>query len=512
MDRRISLYISLIFIFLLYVAFYYSKEIILFRDHSIIFDGSLRLLRGYKIYEDFGVPVGPVTFLFFAFLFKLFGVSWYVFQGAQLVQNAIMFTVIIRIYEQAKFSNKEVLLYSAGSLILFLNFYTLPWYNHTAVFFGFLAILFFLQKRSLSLFISGIFLGLSLLSKQDIGLIFTGIVLSGVIFETYIDVDLKALFLRKFTFLILGVLLGIVSIAYYEQGMIYWLNPGNYDYSSKLTSLLTDTINFQTLFGFVIAIISISRRELTLFLASTILIGSGITKLTSGMPLSHFYFVPFIPFIYKFISQIRGNLYKYLLLACIFVVILNPLARAIFSFENLIYDYPEVSAINHRKIVNHKPIINLGECIPILSNSYSPKGICRMAELMDELGMGFKRKIKVINISEFAALYEDYKFMPIKGFPLWFHENISIPEALESKIIDSINQEEPDLIILQPIMGAGFLPFISNLKSILDSDSSRYTVHEILEEMPASITFTEKDKAMLDAYIYKKKDIIKHKP
>ena len=65
------------------------RKIIFFRDYAIIFEGAFRLSLGQIPFNDFGIPMGPISLMIPAVFFKLFGVNWWVFQSSQIFINAL---------------------------------------------------------------------------------------------------------------------------------------------------------------------------------------------------------------------------------------------------------------------------------------------------------------------------------------------------------------------------------------------------------------------------------------
>ncbi|MBF0386682.1 MAG: glycosyltransferase family 39 protein [Candidatus Omnitrophica bacterium] len=152
-------------------------------DQSIFFDGAYRILCGQIPFKDFSSTVGPITFWLHAIPFKLFGVSYFSYLlGAAVINSlaALIVVAILRLF----FPRRPFLSYLGGVLtaICFYPPFGTPCYEQSAMFFVLLTILLLVlvifDKRlnpvagySL-LFIAGIFMTASFLSKQNIGFIY----------------------------------------------------------------------------------------------------------------------------------------------------------------------------------------------------------------------------------------------------------------------------------------------------------------------------------------------------
>ncbi len=162
---------SIVFSGLLLVVFY-QRQIVLFRDYSIIWDGATRMLAGQSAFEDFGMPTGPVVlWIPYAFM-HLFGVDWEVFQASQLFLNALTIINVIFLLQKLEIRKFVISLSLLFLVIFYLIFISHPWYNTTAlllVLFSFNLLL--SSNLFLKTFLSGVITGLCFFTKQDFGLL-----------------------------------------------------------------------------------------------------------------------------------------------------------------------------------------------------------------------------------------------------------------------------------------------------------------------------------------------------
>ena len=100
-----SLKYNAIFIFVLINLlglFFLTRDFIYFRDYAIIFDGASRIVQGGKPYTDFGLPVGPTTFLLTAIFFNVLNGEWISLFVTQYFINIIMLLSVFGLYKKLK--------------------------------------------------------------------------------------------------------------------------------------------------------------------------------------------------------------------------------------------------------------------------------------------------------------------------------------------------------------------------------------------------------------------------
>jgi hypothetical protein len=156
-------------------------------DQSIVFDGGYRVYLGQIIYKDFVIGVGPVVFWLQGFFFRIFGVNYTSYVLLAAIQNAVATLLVIFLIRRL-FPGKKTASY-LGGLITAVWFYApmgTTYYDTT----GALLVLFsvFLSthcvisslsanepgsrpasKNAFLMLLSGVFLGLAFLTKQNIG-------------------------------------------------------------------------------------------------------------------------------------------------------------------------------------------------------------------------------------------------------------------------------------------------------------------------------------------------------
>ena len=168
-------------------------------------------------------------------------------------------------------------------------------------------------------------------------------------------------------------------------------------FSARKQYLINAALSWQFYIGLILLFGYIGRSTGKVFCACVYL-SSVISSHTSGMPLSHFYFTPFIvPFIYDAFKSPTVKTFS-LLIVC-FLTLHNPLARTLFLLENYLLSMPEVSAINHRKISNGEDLIEMSGCDPVFTNVHGRINCAYLNRPLD--GMGHRYK-SIVNYTELS--------------------------------------------------------------------------------------------------------------
>lgn len=207
----------------------------------MIFDGAWRLLQGQVPYRDVLFPFGPIAFVIQALFFRVFGVSFSATVLSAAVLNAVAGLLVIRIV-RLLLPGQRVTALMAGlvtSCWFQAPFGTL-WFDQTAFFFGLAGLLTVLEGERLVgthsyclHALAGIFAALSVLSKQNAGLLFLP-VLAGAVVVAHVRQPLAAL--ARLAAQLGGLLVGIALF-------LLWLwifsDPGQYlHYSVAITRSL----------------------------------------------------------------------------------------------------------------------------------------------------------------------------------------------------------------------------------------------------------------------------------
>jgi hypothetical protein len=165
-----------------------------FEDLSIAIDGGFRLLKGQLPFVDFMSPFGPVLYLQQALFFALLGVSYQAFLAHAVVINLAAVFIIYLIFRPI---DRMTALFAA-SLTGFWFYPPVgaPYVDNTTIFWALVSIYFVFRslqdKRETTwLILSGLVVGLAILTKQNLG----GLAALGILaFIYYEKRQLRSLF------------------------------------------------------------------------------------------------------------------------------------------------------------------------------------------------------------------------------------------------------------------------------------------------------------------------------
>ena len=163
--------IVLLALFPVFLSFPYRVNVFL------SWEGAYRISEGQLPFRDFGIPLGGMYWVVPAIFFKILGAQVITLVKAQAFINIISglaFRSILKsldVLPPVKFAS--VLLYCIS--FSFFNFW--PWYNHTVLVYGFIAIAFLLKaifsvasgKRWMYVVLAAMFTFFSFFTKQDGG-------------------------------------------------------------------------------------------------------------------------------------------------------------------------------------------------------------------------------------------------------------------------------------------------------------------------------------------------------
>ncbi len=437
-----------------------------FRDYSITFEGAYRLALGQIPYKDFGSPVGPVSFLIPAVFFKLFGASLQVFQIAQLFTNFIHLVLLVFIFQKLAL---PVRLQFASMLLFgfaYLIFLTHPWYNSTGFLSLELVILLSLYQKKLWILINGMLCAASILTKQDFGVvsIFNASVIYLLVDASGSTLRLRShfseLFSRAFfyqlltTFSIfiagLGIGLSLFILCTSPADFFYWFNYGQEPHHPRSPSFRSLTQNSYGLINLIAIFFCWKFKRVNLLIAALIIFSASLTRQTSGLGFTHYYYVLALPIVlyeiylcpwkYKFIA---------LLLALVFSVQLlkKPLRDTYFVMESMVLHQPEHFFFDYRE--NSQPLMKFPADFVALNQESVPQETIEGIQAIKAYVAQFNGTPKVLNLSELTPIYAELKVAPPKHLPLWFHTNFSLfPREIE-QLNQSFENADYDVIILQ---------------------------------------------------------------
>jgi hypothetical protein len=464
---NIKLHGVVLVLYLLLLLFFFQRNILFWRDYSIIYEGAYRIAQGQIPFNDFGLPVGPMSLVIPAVFFKIFEPTWYILQISQLFQNGLILLFFLNILLKIT-KDINTIIFNLMSLTLFyLILLTNPWYNTTALICLLVSVSLFLSKNSVSIAISGLFCALSILSKQDYGglNIFVIFVINTFIEKAdnqfvlsipkSIGCLIKRIIGRDFILFILMTvftLIGIISLFHFDK-FSYWFNYGQFPHNARTPSIEL-LINKRLILSLVSFYLSIKYKNIYFLVASLFIFTAAIVSFTSGLKFTSYFDVVFYPgIIIQLLKQSRPVL-NVVNGAVVFLVLYNlilPSKFALLSLEAAIrhkvesgyfYDYREVGP----------DVESFPESLRYFKNSFGPRETVRAIEKLKEYVAGNfsnSREVKILNLSELTPIYAELDTIPPLDTPLWYDTTVSFFEKEQADIVTRIKKSEFDVLLIQ---------------------------------------------------------------
>jgi len=440
------------FFFIALVEYQFSlREYFFFRDHAIIWDSVFKLNGDLKIYSDFGVPTGPITYYLSFFLVKIFGLSGYGFHLVQLFQSYFLVLFSIMIIWKLQHNIFVALVSGLVCSFFYVNLLWFPWYNTTAVLFLFSAVYLYFINFKFKQFVIGIFISMSFLSKQDIGLLAFLILLSINFYDNFIVGKTLKKFLLQSTEVLIGFLLSFLLIFIWIdfEKFIYWFNMGQ-DYQ---TSRFSDVLNIFRkpgiyFFAFFIYL-ALKKNNRNIFLYSLFILSSSISTVTSGLSEHHFYYLFTIPpLIYELKKELDSEKIFYLISTFGFLTLLFPISRQYFIYQNIFLKKHDHYAFSHKKL-NTKNV-DISKCLPDFKYISIPTDLCRLINDISRIKTFIKKPSNnILNFSEFNGISKFVNMQNLTGQPLWYHDGVTFFSNEKQKLEEQILSGIFDIIVLQ---------------------------------------------------------------
>ncbi len=450
---------SIVFSGLLLVVFY-QRQIVLFRDYSIIWDGATRMLAGQSAFEDFGMPTGPVVlWIPYAFM-HLFGVDWEVFQASQLFLNALTIINVIFLLQKLEIRKFVISLSLLFLVIFYLIFISHPWYNTTAlllVLFSFNLLL--SSNLFFKTFLSGVITGLCFFTKQDFGLLLFLSSLAILIFDFYHEKRKFKILAMHFSLYCIGVssvILGFVYL-YTPEYFSYWFNYGQAPHTSRighLRNLVYPIVSPAFVFGLFLIGSSFFYKLRSFLVFGLVFCMGATTIVTSGLYFSHFYTLWTLPpILYLTFTNSRLFQHRSLCIVLSLLVCVPVIKHTAWISENILGNQHEHWIFNKRHLNPMQNIVNYSECSKVLKNIYGPEDICRLIrDLKSRINSGeIPKGGRILNMTELTPLTIELGFSPPRLHPLWYHGGISLFLREKEIITKQVINSEFDIVLIQGI-------------------------------------------------------------
>ena len=492
------------------------RSFVYFRDYSILFEGSYRVYLGQIPFRDFGLPLGPGSFLVPAFFFKILGVNWNSLLLAQQFQNCLLLFVLGKLLIQMNVDVNCRRISLISFTFLYLVFLSHPWYNTSALLFMLVTVSLAMGNRNILYFLSGVFAGLTILTKQDFGVLSLCIALFVLVFKSsnffsnaknltnYPRLTVRLLIFLTSAVFIVGMFIFFTDFNSFK----YWFNYGQ---SPHLMRGINWTARFNSLFlTFGVFLFGLFMLNLKIMVSSAFFLAAIITSATSGLPFTHYYFMAFIPIIWFEALKMQFQLkltFTIFISIFLFLFIVAPFRDIFYIFESMALKQPEHYFFNYR--MNSSSMVPMTKKLNSFSGKiYAPQetidSIILVKDLVEKLRVEFKvTSPLVLNMTELTPIYSEINVEPPIGLPLWFHTNISLFPKEIDMLKGQLSENLYDVIMVQ---GAheGLTSTYQNFLSILNANNE-YKLISHVKNTPAMATSPWLHGDDGDIWIYVKK-------
>ncbi len=471
-------------------------------------EGAYRLSEGQLPFRDFGTPLGGMYWAVPAIFFKIFGPQFITLVKAQVFINIVSGLVFRHILVMLSVTPvvrvASVLLYTIT--FSFFNFW--PWYNHSAIVYGLVAVAFALQfifseKKRLKwvwLFLASSFTFFSFFTKQDAGGLIFLICIFLLLYNSWVERHwlAPAVYIGG-----TGLMLLIVVCFFSQYDFSYWFNYGQPPHNARISG--SDIMNeffsesqWLKFYFFIVLLLALARfrsigaftkekKEIIFFLLTLgILCLATIFQITSYTPVnSNVFFHGFaFAFIFHYILKvlnIKMNDIKMSLLLCTGVMLWWSQLYWEYMQRVLIKDNNRTGEIVYsgtgENVVGlHNARLKSGGAsqiapqggwiycnLPTLKKIKLPESTVKGIERFMELDVVKNKKdIKVLNMSELTFLAKEVPYALERGpkFPLWYHLGVGMFNREAVMLENRIRDNYYDAVLFEYMPGLNnFYPF-----------------------------------------------------
>lgn len=465
-------------------------------------EGAYRMSNGQIPFRDFGIPMGGMYWAIPALFFKIFGSQMITLVKAQAFINIISglaFRSVLKtlnVNEGIRFAS--VLLY-CGSYS-FINFW--PWYNHTVMVYGFIALSFVLkvimrneEKNKIALSLLGaLFTFFSFFTKQDGGGLIFLVCSILLLYYSWLEKKWKYLFMYSGGTIFL-VLIAVLIFSRYDFS--YWFNHGQPPHNARVSGADIANVFFGEsqwlkFYFFVVIFVSVpaltrfkallQKKQDMIFLLVTlgILCLSVIFQVTSYTPAAGNAFMHSFAFAYIFSMVCTYfpkpvNAFKIGLVSGLGVMLWwsslywNYMQRI---FKNTTPKGSITLSAQGENIVNmHNAWLAAKDSVAETQGGWVSSNLKTlrkmtipkpteegMARLLNMDIVKQKKDIKVLNMSELTFLAKEMPFTLERGpqYPLWYHLGVGMFNR-EAEMFDKrIRENYYDLVLFE------YIPTLNN--------------------------------------------------
>ena len=183
--------------------------------HGLMFSNALDLINSKKPYKEIFIQYGFLTTIIHALALCIFGKFIFSLHIVTTIFYSLSLFLIFKIIRNIV--NDKYAALAIFALVSNHPVPVLPWSNYIAFFFVILSIFFFLKKNNYSFLLTGFFLGLSVLSRQDYFIGFFTTLIVYVFFYFYLEKSITKF--RNIIKLLFGFLIPLFFFFFY---LIYY--------------------------------------------------------------------------------------------------------------------------------------------------------------------------------------------------------------------------------------------------------------------------------------------------
>ncbi len=488
-------------------------------------EGAYRLSNGQLPFRDFGIPLGGMYWVVPAIFFKIFGAQLITLVKAQvfinIVSGLVFRHILVTLSVIPVVRAASVLLYTIT--FSFFNFW--PWYNHTAVVYGLIALSLVLQfvfsgshrTKWIWLSLASLFTFFSFFSKQDAGGLIFLICSVLLLYNSWVEKQ----WLGLVAYIGGTILVIAVTVLFFLQyDFSYWFNYGQPPHNARVSG--ADIVNeffsesqWLKFYFFLIILFAIAgfkdvrsfftgkRAMVFLLLTSGILCMAAIFQITSYTPVNSNIF--FHSFAFAFIMH---YLLKYLnvkvnspgIVVLLFAGVMLWWSQLYWNYmqrifikanreEGIVYSATGENVVglhNARlKSGEESVVVPQGEWIyadiPALKKIKLPEPTVKGIQRLLELDVVKSRKdLRVLNMSELTFLAAEMPYTPERDpkFPLWYHLGVGMFNREAKMFEDRVHNNYYDIVLFE------YMPGLNNFYPFRVRDSLRLHYQQI-DSFPA---------------------------
>jgi hypothetical protein len=446
-------------------------------------EGAYRMSIGQMPFRDYSLPMGYGYWVIPAMFFKIFGPYFASLIKAQVFINILSVLALRGILKTLNVKPIVIFFSIVVFCFSYVSFNFWPWYNHVVFVFEMIGFYFILRailvstdwKVWLNIVLGAFFTFFSLWTKQDIGGLGLLIALGILLYNSWVDRDVKKLFAFVAAYAFFAAIF-ILPLLKYDFG--YWFNHGQFPHKSRL--VLMDFLNeilgwayFEKFFLLIIVLFVIDkatrgkeffydkREVIFALLCIGVIVQAFIVPVTSPVPDRNEVFFYAFGFAYCFANlRLSIDLSRWGYLAVCMVLV-------VFWWTGIYWR-------NVQRIIEKKPTVvksneQTGQHKYRLAKEYKSMEKLFLAEntldgikkiiALDVVKNTPKDKIKVLNMSELTSLAYEIGYTPITNQPMWFHQTVSIFDKEVKWFCEKVENEAYDLVIFESVSPKEVLNF-----------------------------------------------------